>query len=151
MTSPKGVPQDKVALEVTLEQAAAISKALDLYTRIGMGQLEEVALLASMGLVPVRTAAGSPRQVASPDQCEQLRELMDQAKCILGFARTAHAGIGNPNIDITVARAYEVGKVLSKALAEHRNPAPTFRGVDYDGLGPRYTTDLAPVALVVLG
>ncbi len=139
----------KVVIEVTTDQAEAISKALDLYTRIGIGQFEEVAQLVSFGLVPQKNADAGPRQIATPDQCEQVRCLMDEAKRVLGFSRGASNGIGNRDNDISVSRAYEVGKVLDKALAEHRNPTPEFRGVNYDGLGPRYTADPAPVATIV--
>ena len=139
----------KVVIEVTEDQADAISKALDLYVRIGIGQFDEVAQLVAFGLVPVRNTSDVPRQIASPEQCEQLRNLMDAAKQVLGFSRGASHGIGHRDNDISVSRAYEVGKVLDKALAEHRNPAPEFRGVNYDGLGPRYTNDPAPNAQVV--
>lgn len=139
----------KVVIEVTEDQADAISKALDLYVRIGIGQFDEVAQLVAFGLVPVRNTSDVPRQIASPEQCEQLRNLMDAAKQVLGFSRGASHGIGHRDNDISVSRAYEVGKVLDKALAEHRNPTPDFHGVNYDGLGPRYTNDPAPNAQVV--
>ena len=139
----------KVVIEVTEGQADAISKALDLYVRIGIGQFDEVAQLVAFGLVPVRNTSDVPRQIASPEQCEQLRNLMDAAKQVLGFSRGASHGIGHRDNDISVSRAYEVGKVLDKALAEHRNPTPEFRSVNYDGLGPRYTNDPAPNAQVV--
>lgn len=139
----------KVIIEVTAEQADAISKALDLYTRIGIGQFDEVAQLVAFGVVPTFNLGEQPRQAASPEQCDHLRNLMDQAKQVLGFARGASHGIGHKDNDESVSRAYEIGKVLDKALAEHRNPTPEFRGVNYDGLGPRYTNDPAPVAKVV--
>jgi hypothetical protein len=41
-------------------------------------------------------------------------------------------------------RAYEVSRVLDKVLAEYREPNPSFRGVDYDGLRMRYTQDAMP-------
>lgn len=135
----------KIVIEVTEEQAGAISKALDLYTRIGIGQFDEVAQLVAFGLVPVRNTDGLPRQIAIPEQCDEIRALMDRAKRVLGFSSGASNGIGNRDNDISVSRAYEVGKVLNKALAEHNNPSPTFRGVHYDGLGPRYTSDPVPV------
>jgi hypothetical protein len=40
-------------------------------------------------------------------------------------------------------------KVVEKALAEHHNLSPKFPGVVYDGLGPRYTSDPAPVAVML--
>lgn len=139
----------KVIIEITAEQADAISKALDLYTRIGIGQFDEVAQLAAFGVVPTFNTGSQPRQIASPEQCDRLRDLMGQAKQVLGFSRGASHGIGHQDNDASVSRAYEIGKVLDKALAEHRDPNPAFRGVNYDGLGPRYTNDPAPVATVV--
>lgn len=138
----------KVILEVTEDQAGAISKALDLYVRIGIGQFDEIAQLVSFGFVPTRNSDGESRRIASPEQCQQVQDLMDAAKQVLGFSRGANNGIGNQDNDISVSRAYEVGKVLDRTLAEHRNPNPSFRGVNYDGLGPRYTNDPAPVATV---
>ena len=49
-----------------------------------------------------------------------------------------------------VRRAYEVKKVIDKAVSEHKNPTPEFRTVHYDGLTVRYTSDPAPVAEIVL-
>lgn len=37
---------------------------------------------------------------------------------------------------------------ISAALANHRDPNPTFRGVNYDGLCLRYTKDVLPEAVV---
>ena len=53
----------KVVIEVTKEQADAISKALDLYVRIGIGQFDEVAQLVAFGLVPVRNTSDVQRQI----------------------------------------------------------------------------------------
>lgn len=139
----------KLLIEVTEGQADAISKALDLYTRIGIGQFEEVAKLVSFGLVPVRNTGGLPRQIATQEQCDQIHVLMDQSKGVLGFSPGASNGIGNRDNAIDVSRAYEVRKVLDKVLAEHRDPSPFFRGVHYDGLGPRYTDDPAPIVTVL--
>lgn len=141
----------KVRMEITEGQALAISKALDLYVRVGIGQLNEVAQLVAFGHVPIFNAGGAPRKVASAEQCDQIRELMDTAKQVLGFSRGGSHGIGHPDNDISVSRSYEIYKVLEKTLAEHRDPSPQFRGVRYDGLGPRYTNDPAPYAEIVVG
>lgn len=71
-------------------------------------------------------------------------------KEVLGLHRSSHLGIGHPHMAMSGRRSYEVKKVLAKTLAELRNPNPSFRSVDYDGLGPRYTSDPEPRAVVVV-
>ena len=46
--------QPMVHLTVTTEQAAALVSALDLFVRMGLGQLEEVARLVRFGVIADR-------------------------------------------------------------------------------------------------
>jgi len=140
----------KVTIEVTLEQARAIRVALDTYSRLCIGQLEHVAELCRDCTIPLGGHGGEQaRATAHVEICEEVDALMRQAKIKLGYSPNGSNGIGHSHVDITGHRAWEVGKVLAKALAEHRNPKPEFRGVDYDGRVVRYTSD--PDAAVRIG
>lgn len=139
-----------VQLTVKPVQAEAIIASLDAYTRLCLGQLEEVANLVRHGVIPMaQLNAKGERQLAPAEVCEQIGVLMDQAKALLGYPRSGCHGIGHPHVAVSGKRAYEVEKVLAKVVSEQRDPNPKFRGVNYDGLGPRFTTDPAPVATVV--
>ncbi|MCL4722889.1 MAG: hypothetical protein KJZ90_01240 [Rhodocyclaceae bacterium] len=141
----------KVILTLTPEQAVAVRDALDLYSRICIGQIEEIGQLVRFGTVPMRKPADMPREMADADRCEEIARLLNGVKTVLGYSISGSNGIGHPHVDASGHRAYEVKKVLAKALAEHRDPAPQFRGVDYDGLTVRYTQDPAPVVEVANG
>lgn len=137
----------KIQSELTVDQAAAVCDGLDAYTRLCIGQLDEVANLVRHGVIPMAQPDGKGERVmASPEVCDRIERLMDEAKRLLGYPANGSHGIGHPHIALSGRRAYEVQKVLSKVVAEQRNPNPEFRGVQYDGLGPRYTNDPAPVA-----
>lgn len=136
-----------VKVSLTVDQAGAVCDGLDTYTRLCIGQFEEVANLVRQGVIPVaRPNGGGERVMAPPEVCEQIEDLMKQAKHLLGYASSGSHGIGHPHVSIAGRRSYEVKKVIAKVVAEARNPNPAFRGVDYDGLGPRYTQDQAPFA-----
>lgn len=142
---------DKIQLELTPGQAQAVCDALDAYSRLCIGQLEEVADLARLGVVPMsQPHTDNERQLPSIEVCEQLDMLMMECKRALGHPRNGSLGIGHPHVHLSGRRAYEVKKVLAKVVAEHQNPIPDFRfrGINYDGLGPRYTNDPAPVAYI---
>lgn len=143
--------QPMVHLTVTTEQAAALVSALDLFVRMGLGQLEEVASLVRFGVIAPRLAEGAPRGQASAEACERIEALAHAMKAELGHPRNSSFGIGHPHVPLEGARAYEVMKVVERALAVHRDPEPKFRGVNYDGLLVRYTADPAPEAEVTAG
>lgn len=137
-----------VNLELTREQAYAVAKALDLYTRMGLGQVKEIGHLLRDGTIPFAAEIPADGVGGALDRAEAIDRLMGQVSDLLGFRSGASHGLGNPRVPMAALRAYEVEKVLQKALALDRNPNPPFRGVDYDGLGPRYTPDPAPKAWV---
>lgn len=139
----------KIHLELTPEQAAAVCDALDAYARLCLGQLENVVEQVRFGCIPMfnPSADGEPAH-APVEVCETLDLLMYQAKAAMGYPSNGSHGIGHPHVHVTGRRAYEVKKALAKVVAEHRNPAPDFCTVDYDGLGPRYTNDPAPRAFL---
>lgn len=137
-----------VHMMLTLDQAHAVCAALDLYTRIGIGQWEELAHLVRLGEIPVSRPAAEPRAAPDPVICDRVAALVGAIKQELGYPWNGSNGIGHPHVTPSAHRCFEIQKVLAQALAVHRNPHPAFRGVDYDGLSVRYTQDPAPVARV---
>jgi ribosomal protein L22 len=133
-------------LTLTVEQADAVIKALDLYTRIGIGQLEEVVKLISRGEVPCVLHDHSILPRPDPRTIDQARAFMDSLKLAIGHHPNGSCGITNPGISITTKRAYEVEKVLSQAVANAKDPNPKFKGVHYDGLLLKLTDDVDPLA-----
>jgi len=138
----------RVSISITSEQAYAMRDALDLYSRLCIGQLEEIVRLVERGVIPAAQAAGHNRTNATAEQIAQAAEHLGRCKDALGYPRNGSNGIGHPHVDASAHRAYEIQKVLAQALANHSNPNPQFKGVDYDGLGPRYTLDPEPVATI---
>jgi hypothetical protein len=140
----------KVQAEGTTEQIDAVCEALDSYSRLCIGQLENVADLVRQGIIPMAAPNGDgDRQMASIEIADRIHELMLEAKALLGYSRNGSHGIGHRHVHVTGCRAYEMKKVLDKVIAEDRNPCPVFRNVRYDGLGPRYTQDPAPEAKIL--
>lgn len=141
----KQAPEPSVQVTLTLGQAQALNRALDTYVRIGIGQFETI--LELMRFDEITPAA--ERVVIDVALLEKVEEYLKQLKSLMGHYRGASLGIGSPKATASVRRAYEIKKVVAKALAEHRDPSPSLRGVDYDGLLVRYTQDEAPQAVVV--
>lgn len=139
----------KVLLELTEEQAVTVKNALDLYSRIGIGQLEEVAeVLKRQFDFKFNTELDASQQL-TPVWWDEIKSSFYVAKAYLGFERGASYGISHKDVSVAAKRAYEVFKVLSKALAEDRHPpVPTWH-VDLEGITFRTTQDVEPKAKVV--
>lgn len=134
----------ELTLTMTLDQAYAIVRMLDLATRIHLCQFDEITFLARIG--ELKHASGL---CLDYDECHAIESEIDKLTRFFGFAKNASFGIGSANVSKDAHRGYEVKKVLEKTLAEHKDPNPKgFRGVNYDGLVVRYTNDPAPVAQV---
>lgn len=140
----------RLSLETNTDQAAAISAGLDAYTRLCIGQIEELGHLVRSGDIPMYSAEqGADRQVASVDICDQIDDLLGQIKRLLGYERGQSLGVGNRHVSLAARRSWEAKKVIDQVVANLRDPAPTFRGVNYEGLTLRYTQDPAPVVRIV--
>ena len=131
-----------VNLELTEEQAHVVSKALDIYSRLGIGQLNMISEMVREEFIPFSNGQ------FDFERAKNVEQAINAAKSLLGFSPGASLGIGNANVDIKAHRAFEIKKVLDKALVEHQNPTPSFRGVQYDGLFIRYTKDPEPQCTV---
>lgn len=150
MTSPNAQPQ--VCLLTSMEQAAVITIALDFYSRICSGQLNEITEFVRMGLLPQWNTkpdqSHAPVSHATQLQIDQVDTLARKIKQALGFPPSCSYSIGSHHLPTSVHRAWEVKKVIEKAMAEHENPNPVFKSVRYDGLLIRYTKDPAPVCTI---
>lgn len=133
-----------VKLEMTVEQAQAVDAALDFYSRICTGQLEEIVALAQFGVLGPHLPEAAPRTAASPEKIQAMGGVVNLLKDTLGYPHNGSYGIGHPHVDISGTRAWEVKKALTKALSEFRDPNPSFRGPAYDGNLVRYTNDPEP-------
>lgn len=136
----------KVHITLTVSQARAMAEALEIYLRLGLGQVQMVAEMVADGSIPIKT-----RSVITPemDAIHNVAALCNEIRRELGFMPGESYGVGNRAVSSKAHRAYEIEKVVKKALALHDNPNPTFRGVDYDGLSIRYTDDPAPECVIV--
>jgi hypothetical protein len=132
-----------LTLTVTIDQATSMTRLLDIATRIHLGQFGEIDYLAKCGEIKHRNGNN-----LGVDDCDLLKNLIDKMQHIFGFSGGSSFGIGSPHVCMDAHCGYEIKKVIEKALAEHRDPNPSFRGVNYDGLTVRYTNDPAPVAVI---
>ncbi|MHD0644213.1 hypothetical protein ACYPKM_01085 [Pseudomonas aeruginosa] len=136
-----------IELIMSMDHAKALVKALDVSSRIGIGQLniigEEVRFLL---IEPIRKIESEDDRLQMFEDVDHMIQAAKRAG--FGFERGASYGIGNENVNTVFHRQYEVKKVLEKVLSEHRDPNPQFRGVNYEGLFLRYTQDPAPEAEV---
>lgn len=137
-----------VTVTMTEGQANAAISALDLYARIGLGQIEQIAELVRWGFIVPRANSNEERKQADPSVSESVENLTYLIKESLGHFRNGSLGVGHSHVHIQAHRAWELKKALEKPLAEARNPNPSFRGVQYDGNIVRYTSDPEPEVVV---
>lgn len=132
----------------SLPQAGMASRALDLFSRIGIGQLDPVAELSRMSFA-VKLQDGELQETSIAD-CIAVEGLMAAASRLLGYPSGASYGITSRMVPLPARRSWEIKKVVDRALAIERNPEPktSFPRVGYDGLSFRITDDPKPVAEV---
>lgn len=140
---------DHVLVAMTLEQARAALQALDLFNRLGLGQIEELAQLVNTGMVPVFKKPQQPRETASMEVADEVYVKMKLIKSMLGYPSGGSLGVGHPHVAVDAMRAYELQKVIAQAIATRPGSITPQCSVDRDGLGPRYTPDQAPEAVWV--
>ncbi|MBU2792719.1 hypothetical protein HAQ01_04690 [Acidithiobacillus thiooxidans] len=138
----------KVHLTLTIPQARAMVAALDIFMRLGLGQVSMVAEMVADGSISIKVGS---LEIPESDVIHNVAVLCNGIRRELGFQPGESYGVGNRAVSDKAHRAYEIEKVIKKALAMHDNPNPTFRGVDYDGLSIRYTDDPAPECVIAEG
>lgn len=134
----------KIQITVSIEQAQAIEKALDVYSRLTMGQFSIITEMVMYGSIPLFAENGKPVNPLLIETCNKVRENIKEVGKLLGYKNGVNLGIGNRHMPMNGLRTYEVSRVLNKTLAEYINPNPSFKGVEYDGLILRYTSDEIP-------
>jgi hypothetical protein len=140
----------KVHLTMTIPQARAMAEALEITMRLGLGQVNMVAEMVADGSIPIKTAACKAGSMKIPEMevIHNVTALCNEVRRELGFQSGESYSVGNRAVSDKAHRAYEIEKVVKKALALHDNPNPIFRGVNYDGLSIRYTDDPAPECVI---
>lgn len=128
-----------VTLKLTVDQAEAMLAALDMYSRLGMGQVMALDMLVRTGEIPAH------RHSLTGEQLEMITQQLAGFQGLLGYSSGQSLGIAHERATLYAKRAWEIMKVASRVLAIHKNPSPTHnRGVAYDGLTLRYTKDRLP-------
>lgn len=139
---------ERLHCDMSLEQGEAVRQGLDLATRMGLGQIGEIAQLARMGHIRVRDdAATDGHREATVEECDRIESLTGEIARILGHPRGGSFGIGNRGVPMNAKRQYETGKAIAKALADRRDPGG--HSVHHDGIGVRYAPDAVTIATIV--
>lgn len=110
---------DKYNIVVDEAQARILVEALDLYTRIGIGQFAEVVRVYNYEWKTPIPAV------------DRLVDVMNAAKHVIGFGPGASHGIHSPDVHDVFRRAYDIRCVIRHRLAFDRTPEGGL-GVDFD-------------------
>jgi len=114
----------KYQLELDEEQAKIIQRALDLYMRVGTGQIEH----------PVCDALTRAMFDVSTDQfCAARDELAIVSEKLTGYSSNASRCIGSPDLPNEFKRACDIHDVIRHRIAWDRNPEG---GIGVSFLGP---------------
>lgn len=112
------LPRKKVHLEMTEETAGCVYDALELYSRLGIGQFGPLLELARMGTL--KHANGNE---VSNDQLDEAEEHLKRFKqSLIGMASNASFGIYSPHVSPAVKQAWAVSKSIRHRLAWDRAP-----------------------------
>lgn len=138
---------DRVRLDLTIEQADALVEGLDVASRLALGQIGEIATLVRMGRVMRRDdhADGGCRSATASEE-DRIEDACRLIAAALGHGRGSF-GIGSPGVGDVARRQHEIGKVVRKAVADHRDPGGF--GTHHDGLTVRYARDPEPAATMI--
>jgi hypothetical protein len=111
----------KYTLTLTEEQAGILVDALDLYSRIGIGQFEECVRVFDHALeLPIETR----------DAC---KASLDHAKFVIaGLPSGGSHGIHNPKVRDAFRVAYDIQQVVRHRIAWDRNPEGNRSLVHFD-------------------
>lgn len=112
------LPEKTVQVTMPAATAQVVVDALDLYSRVGLGQLDEITSLARFGLL--KNAKG---ESPSDDDLEEAEAHLKQVKrTLFGFEPGASHGIFSPKINSRFKDAWAVLKAIRHRLAWDRNP-----------------------------
>lgn len=132
--------------EMTISEAHATMRSLDFLSRLGIGQIDEVAdLVRDDSVQCLRDGKLDP---TSADESRLVEAIVQRAEHAFDYPYGASYGIGHKYVSPVAHRAWEMKKVMDKTLSLHREPNPSFPGVNYDGVTLKYTRDPTPEASV---
>jgi hypothetical protein len=106
-------------LTMSEEQAQIVVRALDLYSRIGIGQFEEILRVYD----PCCTLTSMMR--------DEARTHINCVKLAYGHPENGSHGIHNPKVRDDFRVAYDVQQVIRNRIAFDKNPEGGFQ-VDFD-------------------
>ena len=137
----------EVKLSLTIDQAEVVSEALDLYSRVGMGQIHELVRYALFGKIPKFTMDPVEKQIGSDIDRDRLEDAIQKFKAALGYSSLFGGySITSSNVPLAARRAHEIQKVIDKELVEYSDRVngviDPFKDVRYDGLVLRVTNDI---------
>lgn len=96
-------------IDLSEQQAKIVAAALDLYSRIGIGQMEIVSeVMVDLNII---NPLGTGREVIT----EKLHEI----KALLGHPKNGSFGICNPVVNDDVKTAYDLECVIKKELTSN--------------------------------
>lgn len=112
----------KITITLSDKQAEVLVGALDLYSRVMIGQLENVEEV-------LRLAYWTELGV---EKLDHARGLFDAAKAVLwGFSRGASYGIHNTKASDKARQAFDLQQAIRNTIARQKNPAGGIQ-VKYD-------------------
>jgi hypothetical protein len=111
---------EEFVLTLSRKQAKVLVSALDLFSRIGLGQLEEVEQVAQRhGLYTAKPGKETP---SSSEHALIRRWLAELKMLIYGFEPNASFGIFNPRLPAAFKISHDLEQVIRHKLAWTANP-----------------------------
>lgn len=110
-------------------QARTMVDALDLFSRIQIGQLEEILSMARMGSIPHRDDQDVSARIEEIEEAEPL--LHEVKRLLTGHSPNASFGILGGKTPESARVAYEIQRAIRHRLAWDRQPEGGM-GVDFD-------------------
>jgi len=100
-----------ITFNLSISQAEVVSRALDLYARLGIGQIGEIRRLAETGCI--LASDGSPASLAALALIDDLSIQMAGA---LGYSPNTKNSIASPNVSQAAKSAYELKCVFQTEM-----------------------------------
>jgi len=125
-----------IQLHMTFDQAKAVSLGLEIFTRLGLGQLEYLEEHIESGVIP--------RANQEHIEDDGIQTLLEAIRNLLGYAPGASHGMNSHVVDVNVKRAFEIKRVLDRAMKVQTGESSG--KVVNDPLPVRFTIDELPTA-----
>lgn len=110
-----------ITLSLSPAHADAVRRALDVYIRLGLGQLEVVGHLVRDEVIPTCGDHTQHRRAATVEACDRVDALLREAKHVLGFRSAASLSIHHPHVPASGTAAYAALQQLDPLIAAARS------------------------------